>query len=563
MAEIQKDQALQWVDYEAIAAQVPQDIYYQNTAANTYSTGGYSFYVITPASNALLDNEIYIEIPITINLSGYAGGLESTNNSTPFAASNTHFALRQCWAIARSIQNLSVNINGTVISNSPVVWMDAMNRLYLSEEEASNICTMSGGEFDTGYRLAFGEDMNPFISDANQTLTGAQTMGFKINRGFGSNTTTLGSQSHQNDADEKIALLPVMPANSMFENQGFSRRFYRIVKLLREQINSQLTPGQNRYGTGSFTFSLFERVPIAPFLLYDSRDYKMSIPHVRTLTLTASYSTNAGPLVWQYPKSNVAPQQDLINSTLNINVPALTWMTNQPILHLKWIMSKDIIPPNISIPCSIIREYQLGFSTPVFATTSPTISSTGQQYNNINLEGVPDLLLIYLRKDPNNAAYGDPSEHFLGIDLLNITVAGTTGKMNNISRGELYSLWLKNVVHRGIYKQSFQEWYTRGCVVALRPKDYGCMFGPGMDYPVQISVSVNYTNWNVFPQYLESFTYVVDNTATTTSYNFYIVAVYNRYSLSLNSGGGSKLSLLKIPLVNDAIMGSAPMKPAV
>jgi len=50
-----------------------------------------------------------------------------------------------------------------------------------------------------------------------------------------------------------------------------------------------------------------------------------------------------------------------------------------------------------------------------------------------------------------------------------------------------------------------------------------------------------------------------DNTGNPLTYNICVVPVYSRYSLSLNSGGGSKLELLKIPLINDAVISQAPM----
>lgn len=562
MATIQTDASLQWVDYEPIAAKIPQDIFYQSTTADTGSSSGFSFYIITPASNALLDNEAYVEHTVTISATGttlsglFEGGVGGSSNNAPYAGNNMHCALRQCWPICRAIQNLSVNINGTVISNQPYIWMDAMNRLYLSEEEASNICTLSGGEFDTGYRIPLGNDNNYATCYADIALSGqAENLNIKSNYGF-NNVYANGVAT----ANAYFPLHNLMPLGDTFENNGFSKRFYRIARKAREAINPASVTSTARYAD-TITFSVFERIPISPFLLYDSRDYHMSIPHVRTMTIAAQYSTKYKELAFQYPTNLVGNADYSSNSTAFPTID-FTNSANKPILHLKWIMSKDIIPPNISIPCNMIREYANAFTMPEMATTAISYSST-TAYSNINLEGIPDLMLVYIRRNPADTMYRHPSEHFLGIDQLKITIAGTSGKMNNISSGELYALWLKNVVHRGIYKQGYEDWYRLGCVAALRPKDYGCLFGPGMDYPVQVSLDISYTNNNVIPAYLNNTDpYYLDNTGGvgTLSYVTYMVCVYQRYSLSLNSGGGSKLSLLKIPLVNDAVMGEAPMK---
>jgi len=582
MATINTDPSLIWVDYDPTALKIPQDIFYQSTTADTSNSSGFSFYVITPASNALLDNEAYIEytLVITDTTAGtFAGQFEGAANGTndnEFANNALHVALRQCWPMIRAMQNLSLNINGTVISCQPYIWVDAMNRLYISEEEAGNICTLSGGEFDTGYRIPWGDDMN--FNSSRAAGNPLNSMNWIQTHGYFPRSASVvlgcnGNPPYDAGTQANVNLFPFMPRHEFFENHGFSKRFYRLARTVREEAaavgSANTASSANRYAD-SVTLTIFERVPIAPFLLYDSRDYHMSIPHVRTMTLACQYSSNAQKLIAQQPTYyDIGGNTDYdffsgTRSNLSIN-----YYDNKPILHLKWIMSKDIIPPNITIPAYIVREYGLGFDHEAIAATQLYGPTRTINYSNINLEGIPDLLLVFLRKNPANAQFRDPSEHFLSIESLQLTVAGTTGKMNNISSGELYALWLKNVVHRGINKQSYRDWYRHGSVAALRPKDYGCLFGPGMDYPVQISLSVSYTNNNVVPVVLNNATgggnkvvtpYYLDNIGAAISYTFYVVCVYQRYSLSLNSGGGSRLSLLKVPLVNDAVVSQAPMQ---
>ena len=561
MAVVQTDQSLQWIDYEPIAAKIPQDIFYQQTTAQTSSTSGFSFYVITPASNALMDNEAYISYTITLTdttpgdfRDQYEHGGANTNAGLS-GGNGLHTALRQCWPMMRSMQNLAININGTVISCQPYMWADPMHRLYLSEEEAANICTLSGGEFDTGYRMPFGDDNNAYTAAYSTANINNNTLNMCINPGFG-----LAASFYQAASANTLTLFSPLPKDTQFYNDGFTKRFYRLLRYNREQQAPNQGVANNRYAD-TMTFQIFERIPISPFLLYDSRDYHMSIPHVRTMTLTAQYSSNARNLIVQQ-SVGIDDNTDLFSNT--ISGLSLTYAATAPVLHLKWIMSKDILPPNITIPAYIIREYQYGFTFPAMAVASTGVAGNTVQYNNVNLEGIPDLMLIYLRADPSNDTLGSPSEHYMSIDSLQLTIAGTTGKMNAITSQELYTLWLKNVVHRGIFKQGYLDWYRHGCVVALRPKDYGCLFGPGMDYPVQISATAGYSNLNVFPTYgcnnnvanVISF----DNTNAAIAYIFNIICVYQRYSLSLNSGGGSRLSLLKVPLVNDAAIGQAPMQ---
>lgn len=562
MAVVQTDQSLQWIDYEPIAAKIPQDIFYQSTTADVSNNSSLSFYVITPASNALLDNEAYIQYSVTItSVAGgdvFRGMFEG--NAATGSDNDIRMAMRQCWPLMRSYQSLSTNINGTVISNQPYIWCDAMHRMYLSEEEAASVCSMSGGEFDKGYRIPRGSDQNFYEGttalqlNAN-VLAGNAYLNIQVNPSFFPDVAGLQFPGN-NNAAQNYNITAQYPPGDKYLNEGFATRFYRLARISRENQDPAFARGFQKYNT-SITFDVFERIPICPFLLYDSRDYHMSIPHVRTLTIAAQFSSNAANMILQ---GNTDYGTNSLYTATNNDI-TIDWYTTKPKLRLKWIMSKDIIPPNITIPAHIIREYGQSFNSTLVPNTSGEGAITGSTtYSNINLEGIPDLMLVYLRYTPTNETYRSPSERYLSITSLLVTVAGTTGKMNAISNGELYMLWLKNVVHRGIFKQSFDDWYKKGCVVALRPKDYGCLFGPGMDYPVQISIQANYANYNMAPSVLNANAFVLDNTNAAISYMFYVVCVYQRYSLSLNSGGGSRLSLLKVPLVNDAVVGQAPMQ---
>lgn len=548
------DKTLQWMDFDPVALKIPQDIFYQSTTADSSSSSGFSFYIVSPASNALMDNEAYIEYSVRVysivqhDLTGQFEDI--TNNAQPDAVNANRTALRQCWAVARSIQNLSLNINGTVISGQPVLSLDTLNRMYISEEEAASLCTLSGGEFDSGPRIARAYDDLVTVSTSLQDVNGLSNINandlferVNIHPGYG--------PLIQGSVDAAVALNTwnYAPHNKQYYNDGFTQRHHRFANLCRAVNAPNAAIGAARYATDQVLdgngyadyvdITIYERVPLCPFFFYDSRDYKMSIPHVRTMTLSSQFSTNYSNLIMQ------------VASGANIFVNPVY---AAPKLHLKWIMTKDPIPPSISIPCPITREYTLSF-TAAFPAAAASSASGTTQWSGLNLEAIPDLLCVSLKRQPGSETSAAPTEHFLEITNIKLTVAGTSGKMTNISSGELYALWLSNVVHRGIYKQNYQEWRKYACVAALRPKDYGAMFGPGFDYPVQINIEISYTNWWNIPAFLGGARIAVDDN-TTTAYYITVVAFYSRFSLELNSGGGSKLQMLRLPVGAVALPGT-------
>lgn len=582
---VQTDQSLQWVDFEPIASKIPADIFYQSSTADSASTSGFSFYIVQPASNAMMDNEVYIEYTLQIanyprnlmqsdatliagptasyylvppflttvadtantnpnpTLPAVADMLPAANASIGTAGgSGERVALRQCWPIARSFQNISVNINGTVISHQPVIWMDQFNRLYVSEEEAASLCTLSGGDFGCGEMVATSALDNLCVGSVMGNAGGDNTITVANLSALTLGTSICAGDDFYNPIIAPATgvatkgacnLLPInKPNNKEWRNYGFENRFHRLVILNRDEqaANAAATA---RYAA-TFSVTVYERLPISPFLLYNSRDYKMSIPHVKTMNINVQFASLYNALILE--SSNSA-------STCTVT-PCDS--THQPKLHIKWYMARDPLPPSIRIPVNIIREYIYSSQGSLMNAADVTVDNATITFSNINLEGIPDLMLIYLARNYQNATINQPSEHNAEITSLMVTVAGTSGKLNALSTGELYSLWLRNVAHNGVYKMNYDKWRKRACVAALRPRDYGATFGPGMDYPIQISIQIGTTQWWNLPALFQRGNTVYDTAAG--QYNLYLVCVYNRFSLELNSSGGSRLDMLRMPI---------------
>ena len=508
------------VPFNERAEEVASSVLYQQSDADSHSLTGWSFYIRSPAHNALLDSEILIEYEIEVTLTDINENVTSNLVDTTEHQLNSHLiALREGWSVARAIQNLSCSINGVNLNHQPSIWLDEMNRLFVSQEESETVMSLSGGAFDTGENL-----MDRSVSAITPTTT-LPAEGDPIHMNLGIGNFDSAAVTAANTSSYK----GFNTINSL--NDGFDKRTLNFWQHVIKSGVDAASITDPTLTEETATIKIYERMPIGPFFLYESRDIPTSIPYVQTLSLVASFESSFGSnpnLIFNHALDAVGIAMDF---------------AKKPILHLRWRMAPLRLPPTLSVKCPIIREYRTEVTVPgASLDTAKSPAKTTQRFANINLEAVPSMLLIYIKRQLYTPQMG--SNLHAGIENLELQFGGAAGKLNNISNGELYCMYLKNSQHHGLKKVDYQTWKHATCVVAVKPEDIGLDRGAGFDYPVQLSVQCEVWNYSTIPSFRGADSAILDD--TVEPYWFCVVAYYDKSELILNEAGGGKLRMLRV-----------------
>jgi len=546
---IKQDKSLQLHQFNPLADIEPDDVFYQELDADSSTEDNYTFFIKAPSPNSLLDNEVWIQY--SMNLEGqnwidqFSGDLDRIipDNIQNQVVVETA-VLRDGFCINKSIGNLEVLLNGQQFSTQPYVWQSVLEHLYFSREESENMLSLSGGAFDTGIGQFVGSreanQANMFSLDDHTTPAPVAILPSALGISTGS-SHLLGQAIN----DNRI-LITRFPWQSIWTNNGWDKRLDKIRYRLR--LNST-TDAADFPGSDAFTnvesfpiLDIYEKLPIFPFKTFDNKDLKMSLPNVRDMTINVTY------LGGTKTSNNI-----IISSGTDITQMDFSFdiSTVKPKIHMKWYNTKMPIPRSVSLPATIIREYEQNFETTAaeWPTTLKKLSIPGKVFDRINLEGIPDLLLIYFAKGGNQRTRSDPNQMHWSIDRLKIGIGSTSHKLNTISQGELYAHYLRNIKHNGTGKMNYEEWKHFHCTAVIRPRDIGTTWGPGFDYPVQLIIESDLSlYWNI-PS-IQGANFAIPNGAGTDQlWKMYVVAVYDRMSYTINADGTSKLEMLKMPIM--------------
>jgi hypothetical protein len=415
----------------------------------------------------------------------------------------------------------------------------------MSPEECELLCDSSGGPYDSGNWSTIG---------AEDYLT--LPTGFSLATG--------------NDAFAGVGPNILNTPHSRMYNPGASARREMIRLNLRADSGKPATAAYgateavHKVGVGvgeaenTLLIRFTERVPIHPFFFYESRDRRESIPNIRTFDLSIIFTAK------------------LIQTLFQSCIPLADLGRLEPVdayLHLKWYIPPMTvkIPPSVSLPIFQPKVYRQGnLLSAVFADKLPSSredKNPGREimFNNIRLEQIPDLLLIYMKPDYTQYLGHEGTEDHVSIQKLNIVMEGDSGKIYNASSVRLYHLWLRNCAHKEKCKIKYRDWRDYICTVALRPRDLGFIEAPGVNKMITFSITITVFNSSVYSSPRGAITalgreYGKVHAADGLSYKrytLYVVPIHERWGLTLNADGGSALRLQKVPPMNRAGL-SAP-----
>lgn len=560
---ISLDQSLVHIPYVESAKVEPLNTFYQDIQADQNTSSGLSFFVQNPASGALLDNEVYIKYELWI-------GAKTFLDTDRVRVKDMYYggiplgrlALRQGTCMARGMNGIQLNINGTVLSSRPNHLSDAYMRMYGTHSELHNINTMSGGEPDTGlcdgatpalqaaYRgvppvfhskiLIPPDDTAaaPALGDRLVGSSDIEKVAHTVNNWSGDliDMTDVDTARVEGQYTQEKNFYSQIPHQSSDYglNEGLDKRHQRLYQAWKDTIhkstdnrtqpfNSAAERNEGQEDPGAIKLTVYERVPISPFLWYELKDGKRSIPNIRQMNLDINWSANAPErilqqcfdITWRY--GGLESQKAMFNGDTQIRQIAtaldqyyVRWYRdslthpspkrdicpNPPVLQLKWY-----IPP-AGFFSSIPQEITMRIQDPVvylssqqkvkisFSDGGLTSIATGEQvtFNNIRLNQIPDYFLIYVRQDPNADLKDSPSDQNMEIIRCEIKLDGDAGKVIAADQGELYHIWLRNSPGARDNVYPYDYWRKAYCNLLFRPHDLGMRFGPGINHPVTLDI---------------------------------------------------------------------------
>jgi hypothetical protein len=563
--------SLFWHPFEGSVEKEPLFVQYQKYQAQSASSSDISWYFECPANGVLLDNEVWIQYELTItddataaNSFRYAWGNAGTTYAAKNSAPNSDNAIgfRLGNPLQRCCQTIALDINGTVMTYEMAKYHDVFNRMFVSNEESESIFPACGGHFDNGAHLGFTENYCPDSTDltkvGNQvTITTGKVTPFLVSNnkgklGTAETTNVLGS------------FIPLVVANT-----GLEKRLQHFEYIYRS-ANKDFTDSKNDSATVperyplSVTLTLYEKLAISPFHMYDNRDIKMSIPNIRNVQLTFQIHNLFREMMFR----NVAAK------TEDLKFKVDWWSGNKPNLLCRWYTPPPgyTIPKQITIPITKVWTYTYPLGQAMVATNGTDgfpRKLDGVNIQNISLPAVPDMFLIYFKRRQSQWNIQFPDDYNASIASLQIDMEGNSGKLNGSNPIHFWNMYRRHLRLYPCSRDDFDSWYKYHCVYAITASDLGVIKGPGMDNPIQLSVSnVKLEYWYRIPSMNFQTNLAAgsdigsvdscperDLTPAAVYFDFQLVCIYDKYALTLTSEGSSQLQLLR---VNSAGSSTAP-----
>jgi len=512
---------------------LPSDVQYMEYFSDNNQNKMF-FDIKSPSPRSLLDNEIWIKHVITLDDTGAAllnqMFLRNDNN----LQQDSVLALRQGFCTHKALENVEVTINNTKITEHPINWSDHVMRYYISKKENESVVTLSGGKIDETNNFWFVRSGIAAQGVLNITAIeiGAPPVQKDLYVGFGGF-----------DALGFTQIRSFVPITKDFNNPGLEYRFSEMFNAARE-VNP---PDQVANFGPDVEFEIWERIPCAPFHLWNNKDVRNMIPHIREMQIRLNYSQNLFTRLFGGWNGDAAAtmQDNFTSSFRGRSSIRCRWIT--PPLSLQ-------LPRSVAIPMSQFRVFEQAFGSltrdqDVFE--SPSIVST---FNNIRLEQIPDMFFIYVTPSKSAAPnFQDPSEHCAEIEQITFKINGDAGKLVRIEGKELYNLYTRYMP--GSIVPSYREWQRSFCTVALRPEDIGINFGSGVtptNLGVIMSIEAKVKVWYLSPLYEANTERGVDRDLwpgdqflinNAVPVNIYVACEYRKYKLEMNENAPSKYEL--------------------
>lgn len=571
---IDKSPKLIFNEFQRSISEVPLEVYYQRINADQYNSNGFQFNIKQPGSRALLDTDIWVKYTLSIRETADFAirNMYLTNNVGPIILNSQKFGLRSGNVMWRCMQNFSLQINNQTLSVQPYKYVDILNRLYISNEQAEHEFSASGGGFEDGnhsdrtdhiiYQVPQDaptvQPMGPLIADKGPgglTLNaglGNSRLWVRVYDGF---NASLGAVA---GTDLDINVVPPYPKRYEFYNPGFSKRFDQMTLRLRERSGAPninwntgiLMIPDAAYGgiiggtnQAFWNFEIYERLPITLFKMYSNDGVFGVIPNIIQMQIQGNFLTNFAESLLR--STNSIADDTPADVGFYWQSPAIQQGGSCCEIYLKWYTP----PMNMPVP----RELSVPYPKIVtWSQTQQLIAPAGNTFQsadisvqnyNITLESIPDLLLIYVRGLSTEWQQYYPDDYLMEIKEIMLNIDNASGKLNQITSFDLYQKWKKILKHSDSKIIGFDEWKKYCCVAALQPEDYGVRYGPGYSNQTVLGIRATCVNHHNVPTIGCRGT---NRRITNINGELIVTCIYNRNRMIIRDDGTAQMEMVKM-----------------
>lgn len=443
------------------------------------------------------------------------------------------------------------------------VWNNGLNKYYYDGVFGGATFGGATGAFPLADR-----NLNMIISEGFNVRVAAPIMGRRIDANdlTYAETGVINLNDHSYHLGFGGTFLYKYPKHELFYNPGFSNRIYDLLRKFRGTIvgdsfstgngvsancsvqNNALYFAEDNDG---FDLYVYEPVPLPPFKMWHNDGVGGIIPHVRDMTLRATFTANllANMFMANY---NVDSSNTLDKyGGFSIDFSSITSSDCQ--IHMQWYLP----PPSITIPREIsipLRKYDMyisstsnsAFNTSLSVVNNYSTNWQFQQYN-ISLDAVPDLLMIYVRYKNDTVRTNIPCDMHFELVSLTLQLENNGGKLNQITTFKMYQNWLKYIKFDDPPEMTFDEWRKYCCVAVLKPDDYGIIRGPGWDNVVVLGVQGTARNhWNNPSINMVGNESFFNLAITQQEIELVVLSIYDRWHLTLSADGTARANLTRI-----------------
>lgn len=552
--ELRVDQAY---DARQIA---PRQVYYQTVPADSHTDSATHFTVESPGDGYLLDAAVFCRYQIKMNRNALIR--YRPNAIYPARQQRTCVAFRQNYPIARSMRNCTVNINGQVVSSRPIDHMDAFNRVYMTPEESETVATMSSGFYDCDSYVGWNNALQQMSTMRFVVPGGGLAAGHVSSIGILPAATT---DSRANDYAFKRNIL-----DASLDNSGFSKRSTKFEKTFTENVMA--ANGVSGYAadvnipaagiggdpTPHLYWSFTEPIPCSPLAFY-ARDFNKCIPHVQQLAIQMDWASNFSSRAAQISQYNALPHADFSSQIK---------LVQKPELLLRWYRTPFPLPPQVPISYKHIhtfyQEYDWVLEAQPYLLENKDRKSSRLALrrpltfpvNTFRLPRMPNRILLYVKPVPSVDTLYTPSDAFMSIRSLTISVDGVSGRLLGAQPEQLYRSFIS---HSKGCKPAFEDWYKYMCIAHLTPVDLGMVDTDVV--PIDRPITINIQELILEDNHLVPGALITPVNATGVSMDFgaqglqgdssieagrvclYILAIYDSRPFILTENGSASLQL--------------------
>ncbi len=446
---------------ELASFQTPANVYHQDYTASVANSKRLAWSIECPP-NMLLDAEVLVTYQVQLNSDSTIGrmfGGGSTTVSNP-APGHGFVALRQGMVMHHGMIRSDLLLNEERIVQPLREYTNVAMRFYATEDEIQNLCSMSGGDLDSGgftpHTIDGSQMFSPIIPTNGTTDASSQ-----VSLAFEPVDAIVST------ADIHTQVQPRFARIDAFENPGLTSRWYRMGKLSREQQGTQIDNDKasfNYFTLGNTQpIELTERLPFAPFKTWETRDRVLRMVHnLRKIEIDIEMSPDAF--------SYIQGENGTGGGTHNF---VFDWFSIKPVMHCKWIVPSSKVErmPRMKQPFIYYEDYSKVFTYDYVATDQLSFGPELEVVLDARLHSTPSKMFIYASSTV--AGLDETSEHHLELLSVDLAVDGVPGKLRRLSTPQMFALYLRNSPSSSTRRFKYDEWRQRYCALVLNREDIG------------------------------------------------------------------------------------------